>query len=208
MPHRERLRFNSQNSMPMPTHPTPDQIREFVSAGHGNLPRVKEMLAENPALLNVAQAWSETDHETAIQAAAHVGARETAEFLLGQGAPLAIPTAAMLGRTSDVERLLAEEPERIREAGAHGIPLLAHAALSGDATLVARLYERGARTGVSFALGNAAAGGHLALARWLLDNAQPDLTWKNWQGRTALTLAEEAGHTALAALLAERGAGA
>lgn len=191
----------------MPSKPTPDQIREFVIAGHGNLPRVQEMLTENPALLNLAQAWSETDHETAIQAAAHTGARQVAEFLLAQGAPLAIPTAAMLGRTAEVERLLAEDPERIHEAGAHGLPLLAHAALSGDVALCVRLYERGARAGVSMALGNAAAGGHAALVRWLLDSARPDLTWKNWQGKTALTVAEEAGHTEIAALLAERGAG-
>jgi len=193
--------------MPTPTQPTPDRIREFVIAGHGNLPRVKEMLAEDPALLNVAQAWSETDHETAIQAAAHVGARELAEFLLAQGAPLALPTAAMLGRTAEVERLLAEQPERIHEAGAHGIPLLAHAALSGDTALCALLYERGARTGAAFALGTAVASGNLGLARWLLDNAQPDLSWKNWQGKTALTLAEEGGHAEIAALLRERGAG-
>ncbi|MBL8058186.1 MAG: ankyrin repeat domain-containing protein [Anaerolineales bacterium] len=187
------------------TEPTADQIREFVSAGHWNLPAVQALLAEHPSLLNRAYAWSETDHETAIQAAAHVGHVPIAEFLLAQGAPLAIPTAAMLGRRADVERLLAEDPARSAEAGAHGIPLLAHAAFSGDAGLVALLYERGARAGASMALAHAAQAGHLAVARWLVEHAAPDREWKNWQAKTALTLAEEAGHTALAELLRQPG---
>jgi ankyrin repeat protein len=181
--------------------PTPDQIREFVIAGHGNLPVVRAMLDENPALLNLAQAWSETDNETAIQAAAHVGARHVAEFLLAQGAPLTIPTAAMLGRAGDVQRLLAEEPARITERGAHGIALLAHAALSGEVELIALLHRRGATEGASYALGNAVALGHLEAARWLLANAKPDLTWKNYQGKTPLEMASESGNEAMVALL-------
>lgn len=183
------------------TTPNVDQIREFVIAGHGDLPKVQAMLAEMPALLDRAYAWSESDHETAIQAAAHVGHAPIAGFLLAQGAALAIPTAAMLGRRADVERLLAEDPARSGEAGAHGIPLLAHAAFSGDAELVRFLHERGARSGASMALAHAAQSGHLAVARWLVENAGPDLTWKNWQGKTALDLAEAAGHGEIANLL-------
>jgi ankyrin repeat protein len=181
--------------------PTPDQIREFVIAGHGNLPKVQAMLADNPELLNVAQPWSETDHETAIQAAAHVGARPVAEFLLAQGAPLAIPTAAMLGSAEDVKRLLAEEPARIHENGAHFIPLLPHAALSGDVELIALLHARGATEGAAYALGNAVALGHHAAARWLLANAQPELSWKNYQGKTPLEIATERGDEAMIELL-------
>ncbi|MGQ0600689.1 MAG: ankyrin repeat domain-containing protein [Anaerolineales bacterium] len=181
--------------------PTPDQVREFVIAGHGNLPKVQEMLAENPALLNVAHAWSETDHETAIQAAAHVGARPVAEYLLAQGAPLAIPTAAMLGRTADVTRLLEEDPARITEQGAHFIPLLPHAALSGDVDLIALLHARGATHDVSFALGNAVTLGHHAAAHWLLSNVQPDLSWKDFQGKTPLEIATERDDAAMIELL-------
>lgn len=188
------------------TTPTTDQIREFVIAGHGHLPQVQALLAEMPALLNLAYAWSETDHETAVQAAAHVGSAPTAEFLLAQGAPLAIPTAAMLGRRAEVDRLLAEDPARLAERGAHGIPLLAHAAFSGDAALVADLYARGAREGAALALSNAAASGHLEVVRWLADHAAPDLAWKNWQDKTPLTVAAEAGHAAVAEFLRSRGA--
>ena len=76
----------------------PEQIREFVIAGHGNLAAVQALLAAEPRLLNVANEWSPGDTETAIQGAAHVGSRAVAEYLLAQGAPLELPTAAMLGR--------------------------------------------------------------------------------------------------------------
>ena len=39
----------------------PETIREFVIAGHGNLPRVREMLDEMPALLNEKYQWGEND---------------------------------------------------------------------------------------------------------------------------------------------------
>src|SRR4051794_32277203 len=78
--------------------PTTDQIREFVIAGHGNLEKVKQMLAIHPELLNIANVWRPGDTETALQGAAHVGNREIAEYLLSLGAPMDICCAAMLGR--------------------------------------------------------------------------------------------------------------
>lgn len=179
----------------------PDLVRTFVGAGHGDLATVQRLLAEHPALLDAGHAWRPGDIETAVQAAAHVGHDAIATFLLDAGAPLAIPTAAMLGRTADVERLLAEDPSRIDERGAHGIPLLAHAALSGDADLVARLHRRGAREGVSFALHNAARGGHAGIVRYLLEHDTPDLAWQDFQGQTARQVAEAGGHAAVLALL-------
>src|SRR4051812_25697281 len=64
-----------------------DQIREFVIAGHGNLEKVKQMLAIHPELLNIANVWRPGDTETALQGASHVGNREIAEYLLSLGAP-------------------------------------------------------------------------------------------------------------------------
>ena len=52
---------------------TSEQIRDFVIAAHGNLPRIREMLVVNPELVNAAYQWSEGDTETAIQAAAQAG---------------------------------------------------------------------------------------------------------------------------------------
>lgn len=185
---------------------SPDLVREFVIAGHGNLEKVKEMLARYPQLLNTANEWSPGDRESAVQAAAHVGSAHVAEYLLAQGAPVEICTAAMLGRREEIERMLAADPSLIRAKGAHGIPLLTHAALSGDTGLVQMLYEHGAREGASAALSNAVSKGHREVVRWLLQHASPDLNWKNFQGKTALTIAEERGSEDIARMLREQSA--
>ncbi len=180
---------------------TQDAIREFVIAGHGNLPKVREMLEANPALLNVTYQWGENDFEAAVQAAAHVGSVPVAEYLLGKGAPLAICTAATLGRTDTIREMLDHDPAQITERGAHQIPLLAHAAFSGKPDLIAMLIERGASEGISFALGNAVTAGHVEVVRWLLVHTKPDLSWQNYEGKTPLDIADERGFTEIVELL-------
>jgi uncharacterized protein len=188
------------------TELTTEQIREFVLAGHGNMARVKELLAETPTLLNAAYRWRDDDYETALQAAAHVGNRPIAEYLLAQGAPLDICTAAMLGRQAEVERFVAGDPAQIDAVGAHGISLLTHAALSGDLALVQWLSAHGARAGMSAALHNAVSLEHVELVRWLLLHGDPDLGWKNYEGKTALAVAAERGWEPIVQLLREHGA--
>jgi uncharacterized protein len=183
-----------------------DLVREFVIAGHGNLERVQEMLAGEPALLNAGYAWRENDTETAIQAASHVGNAAIAEYLLDRGSPLAIYTAAMLGRTRDVEALLAGDAALINATGAHGIALLTHAAMSGDVDLVRMLAQRGARDGMSQALSGAVNRGYVEMVRWLLQNGQPDLSWKNFQGMTASDIAAERRNAEIIALLQQHSA--
>src|SRR5947199_10632453 len=99
------------------THLSTDLVREFVIAGHGNLEKVQKMLEERPDLLNAPYAWTESDHETAIQAAAQVGSVPVAEYLLENGAPLEICTAAMLGRKEEVERRIRENRSEERRVG-------------------------------------------------------------------------------------------
>ena len=181
-------------------------VRDFVIAGHGNLPKVQEMLERDPSLLNAAYAWSETDHETAIQAAAQVGSVKVAEFLLARGAPLSICTAAMLGRSSDVRRMLESDPKLSLATGAHGIPLLTHAALSGDASLVELVWKAGATRGASSALHNSVSRRKTAVTRWLLEHASPDLGSKDYQGKTALVLALDNKDEEAAGLLRDHGA--
>lgn len=189
------------------THPTtldPETIRAFVIAGHGDLAKVQAMLDETPALRDAAHEWRPGDTETALAGAAHVGNAPIAAYLLEQGAPMTIHAAAMLGRREAVGELLAASPKLLRAPGAHGIPLLAHAALSGDAALVADLHQRGAREGVDMALGMAAGRGDAATVRWLLDNDQPDLSWTDFRGQTALETARAAGHDDVVAVLEGR----
>ena len=190
-----------QTNSPLST----DTVREFVIAGHGNLEKVRKMLEEKPELLNASYAWSETDHETAIQGAAQVGSVAVATYLLERGAPLEICTAAMLGRRDEVERRTREKPDGINSKGAHGIPLLPHAAWSGDLELVQFLFRNGATAGSSSALHNAVTRGYYDLVVWLVENASPDLNSKNFQGKSPLSVAIERKQEPIAQLLRERG---
>ena len=183
-----------------------ETVREFVIAGHANLAQVKQMLDEMPSLLNMSYQWGENDWESAIQAASHLGNVSIVEYLLSKGAPLEIYTAAMLGRIADIEALLATDASLIKQTGAHGIPILAHAAFNGDVELFSYLISRGAEGGISYALHNAVVSGHVHLGKWILENTNPDLAWKNFERKTILTVAMEQGNQELQELLRSRGA--
>jgi ankyrin repeat protein len=184
---------------------SPDQIRNFIIAAHGNLPRVREMLARHPGLVNVRHYWSNDDSESAIQAAAQVGSAPVVEFLLEKGAPLEICTAAMLGRKETVERMLDEDPSLIDARGAHGIPLMAHAAMGNNLELAQMLFARGATAGMSHALGNAVMHGDARMARWILETGQADPQWKDYEGKSLIAIARETGKRGMVELLREHG---
>jgi hypothetical protein len=107
-------------------------VQDFVGNAHGDLNRVKELLAEEPGLVNATWDWGGGDFETALGAAAHMGRKDIAEFLLENGARLDIFAAAMLGKLEIVKAALTEYPEAINTPGPHGIPLVAHAKAGGD----------------------------------------------------------------------------
>lgn len=110
----------------------PNLVAEFVAKAHGDLNRVQELLATEPALLNAAWDWGGGDWETALGAAAHVGRRDIAEYLLSQGARLNIFSAAMLGQLDIVKAILVVYPEMKDARGPHGIPLIVHAKIGGE----------------------------------------------------------------------------
>ncbi|HEU0293950.1 MAG TPA: hypothetical protein VFR47_14515 [Anaerolineales bacterium] len=107
-------------------------VQEFVGNAHGDLDRVKELLAQEPGLINATWDWGGGDFETALGAASHMGRRDIAEFLLEHGARLDIFAAAMLGKLDIVKAALAVFPEAIKTPGPHGIPLIAHAQAGGE----------------------------------------------------------------------------
>jgi uncharacterized protein len=185
---------------------TPEIIREFVIAAHFNLEKVRAMSADKPALLTVQHQWGENDYEDGLGAAAHVGNRPIAEFFLEQGVPISICAAAMLGRTDEVAAFIRADAAQANARGAHQIPILFHAALSGQTDLTTLLLDAGCNEGFDDALHAAIMRGHPDMVNWLLEHGASDLQVLNYEGKTPLKKAVELGHTAIADVLRSRGA--
>src|SRR6266498_3582760 len=81
-------------------------VQEFVGKAHGDLNRVKELLAQEPALINAGWDWGGGDFETGLGAAAHMGRKDIACFLLDKGARLDLFATAMLGELDIVKATL------------------------------------------------------------------------------------------------------
>jgi len=109
----------------------PTLVREFVGKAHGDLAATKALLSETPGLLNATWDWGGGDFEMGIGGAGHMGHREIAEFLIGQGGRMDIFVAAMLGKLDIVKAMLAAYPGLLNSKGPHGIPLMVHAKKGG-----------------------------------------------------------------------------
>jgi hypothetical protein len=121
----------------------PALVRDFVANAHGDLDRVKELLEQEPALVNAACDWGGGDWETGLGAAAHCGRKDIAHHLLARGARLDLFAAAMLDRLDIVQAILTAFPEARHTAGPHGIPLIVHAQQGGAASVLAYLETPG-----------------------------------------------------------------
>jgi hypothetical protein len=130
---------------PKPAPLEPELVQAFVGNAHGDLDAVRSLLESRAGLLNASWDWGGGDWETALGAAAHMGRRDIALFLLEQGARLDLFAAAMLGHVEVVRAVLAAFPEQRDALGPHGIPLIKHAEAGGDeAREVVELLEAGA----------------------------------------------------------------
>ncbi len=107
-------------------------VNEFVAKAHGDLNRVTELLTQEPALVNATWDWGGGDFETGLGAAAHMGRKDIANFLLEHGARLDIFAAAMLGKLDIVKAALTAYPDALNTPGPHGIPLIVHAEKGGE----------------------------------------------------------------------------
>jgi hypothetical protein len=110
----------------------PELVAEFVLKAHGDIGIVKQLVEQEPAIVNAAWDWGGGDWETGLGAAAHVGRRDIAEFLLAHGARLDVFAAAMLGEVEIVRAMLDAYPELRDARGPHGIPLVSHAEAGGE----------------------------------------------------------------------------
>jgi ankyrin repeat protein len=190
-------------------------INEYVAVSHGSLPRMRELLALYPSLLLVNASWN----ELAVEAGAHTGFKDGVRLQLDQGAPCALPTAAMMGMTQHVRAQLREDPLRIHECGAHNMPLTWFPAIGGggaEQLEIARLLLAGGaevdghKRGQT-ALHWAARGGQVEMAELLLAHgaaveARAWLTTGERETTTPLDLARQGGHGPMIELLRRHGA--
>lgn len=119
------------------TTPKPDplpaeKVKEFVGAGHNDLVKVKKLLEEFPGILYATWDWGGGDFETALEGAGHVGTKDVANFLIGQGARTNLFVLTMLGKTQIVKAYLDTYPEYLNAKGPHGFTLLHHAQKGGE----------------------------------------------------------------------------
>ena len=109
-----------------------EKIKEFVSAGHNNLDKVKTLQAEFPTLIYAAWDLGGGDFETALEGAGHVGDKAIANYLIAAGARTNLFVLTMLGKTALVKGFLDSFPEYLTARGPHGLTLLHHAKRGGE----------------------------------------------------------------------------
>jgi hypothetical protein len=110
----------------------PATVEPFVAKAHGDLDGVRALLDDEPGLVNATWDWGGGDWETALGAAAHMGRRDIALFLLERGARIDVFAAAMLGDVELVRAALEAYPATRDVRGPHGIPLVEHARAGGE----------------------------------------------------------------------------
>jgi hypothetical protein len=185
------------------THAQADQqiaATNLQRAAHGNVNRVRELLDSDPLLVEAMNAIDRARvDETPQGAAAHTHSRAVLQLMLNRGVKLDIFMAAALGMADQVSDFLGSEPELARAAGAHGIPLVAHAADASTA-------EAMIRHGVECDIFMAAQLGVISHVTTLLENRPDLINGVNSQGLSALKLAVMYRHKPLVRQLLDRGA--
>jgi hypothetical protein len=122
-------------------------VREVVAVAHGDLARLRELLEQEPRLVTAAWDWGGGDWETPLGAAAHMGRRDIAEYLLGHGARLDLFAATMLGKLQVVRAAIEAFPSALSVPGPHRISLLAHAKAGGAEAAAVAAYLEGLGAG-------------------------------------------------------------
>jgi hypothetical protein len=137
----ETLITNFMQDRPAPI--SAELVQEFVKVAHGNIDKVKELLNQQPNLLNAAWDWGNGDYETGMNAAGHMGRADIAEYLLSKGARMDIFCAAMLGKLDIVKPILDTYPNLKSSKGPHGLKLIHHAEKGGENAKKVLEYLRG-----------------------------------------------------------------
>ncbi len=122
----------TKKSEPKPPALAADLVQAVVGAAHRDPAKVRALVEATPLLVNACWDHGGGDFETPLEAAAHTGRREIAEFLLAHRARPSVFADAMLGRLDAVKAAFAVDPRLPGLPGPHGFTLL-HCARAGGA---------------------------------------------------------------------------
>ncbi|MEO6004938.1 MAG: hypothetical protein ABIZ04_03780 [Opitutus sp.] len=117
---------------PKPPALPPEKVQAAVGVAHRSLEKLRALLDEYPLIANASWDWGGGDFETPLQAAAHTGGRQIAEYLLSKNARLDIYGAGMLGHLEFIKAAFAVNPHLHEVPGPHGFTLL-HCVKQGGA---------------------------------------------------------------------------
>ena len=176
---------------------TPMRTDEFIDVcKSGDLERVRQLLAEDPALAGARA----PEGETPVIAALYRGHAAVVELLLAAGAPLDIYAGAALGRRKVVEERLAASPQSIDSRLYDGWTPLHLAAFFGEVVVLQHLLAQGADVNAistnsiaNTPLHAAVAGGRVEAALALID-AGADVNARDGGGHTPFHIAAEGGY--------------
>ena len=179
--------------MSQPMDPEMMARSALVFAAHGDLEKVKTLLAAQPERINT-PGVGPVEGETPLAAASHTHNRAIAEYLLAHGAKHDVYTAVFIGDRARVDQFLAADRALVRTPGVHDIPILGFVA---DADMAAFLIERGADVNAmsrapfqTTPLHGAARRGDAAIVEMLLAHGA-DATVPDYSGKTAPELATD-----------------
>lgn len=100
-----------------------------VGPCHGNLAKVRAIIEAKPQLIGDMNAVNASAvDETPQGAAAHTRSKEIVSYLHQRGVRLNVFMAAAMGKVDEVVAFLQDDPSLAGASGAHGIPLISHAA--------------------------------------------------------------------------------
>lgn len=179
----------------------------FGAAKEGQLEKLKELIAANPAAVARARRG-----ETPLMAALYRGHMDCVEALVDGGAPLDIFAASALGRLDALETALAAHPSAVRLLAYDGWTPLHLAAFFGRRDAADRLLSAGADLAAISAnalrntpLHAGVAGGHIDVSLLLIERGA-DVKIADAGGHTPFHIAAEGGYLPVAKALLERGA--
>jgi hypothetical protein len=114
----------------------PRKVTEFVLAAHHDFERVQEMVEDDARVVNATLDMGNGDWESALDAAAHMGRKDIARYLIENGARLDfLYLSAMIDEVEIVKSILTAFSMAKDVKGVHGFPLR-HFAEFGNAEAV------------------------------------------------------------------------